>query len=947
MKTILVYIFSVLTFVQLSFLPNSFAQGALSQPSVKLVYFLPNDRPARPDRIAAIRQMIKDTQRFYADEMERHGYGRKTFRVETGSDGKPVVHRFNGRFNEDYYYEPLTDYKVWDEVFKRFDDSQHIYYIFMDMGREVLDGGNSCGLGGAIFFPSNVADPAFSFGSVAIRHRDKTPAEELLGGSAMSPVSGHCFDIRLITHEFGHAFGLEHDFREGRDTIIMSGWGSRLSAAAAEWLSVSRFFNSSTISNNSSGNIQLSSPPTYSSEGVNVRFEVADADGLHQAQLLVPDILRDGSSWGPYRLFDAKRLNGETKTTVEFISDALTVEPVDRITLQTIDVNGNIAWATIPVDIASVVPPPKVVSIPDPNLAAAIRVQLGLGPRDRITDYTMRRLTSLSVSDQGITNIAGLEYATQLTRLSLGRNQINRFDQLAQLSKLTTLYLWANGINDLSVLPPMPQLEFLDLNWNRISDLSPLAEFTNLRELWLQGNNLTDTSTLFKLHNGTFPPDEEVEVVKKQDRSNREYTLLIFQSLDLKVRINPDVIVFQSLNSLQELQQSVLVTDVPIDTSVSATNVTVGAAQRPPMYWVDTDNDTLHRLVGNEVENLLPNVQNATSLAIDMMGEKLYWTERTSNRTGRIRRSNLDGTNAQLVKELTSMPLDIALDSVGQKLYVTNAWGKVQRLNLDGSNFQPNLITNLDTPKSLALDASGGKIYWIEQIGKRSGKIQRANLDGTEVQLVKALTSLPRGIALNNTSRKIYVTNAYGKVQRLNFAGFNYQPNLITDLDSPEGIVVDGVSGKLYWTEQGGIHRANLNGKNIQSVITGLDAPGNIVLGIMQPDVTLGAAPATVTVIPDETDLRANYPNPFNPETWIPYQLSEPAAVTLRIYGIDGRLLRTLSLGHQPAGIYQSRHRAAYWDGRNELGETVASGVYFYTVFIGDFTATRKMLIRK
>ena len=100
-------------------------------------------------------------------------------------------------------------------------------------------------------------------------------------------------------------------------------------------------------------------------------------------------------------------------------------------------------------------------------------------------------------------------------------------------------------------------------------------------------------------------------------------------------------------------------------------------------------------------------------------------------------------------------------------------------------------------------------------------------------------------------------------------------------------------------------------------------------------------------LIPKETSLLPNYPNPFNPETWIPYQLSEPTEVTVHIYGIDGRLIRTLTLGHQPAGMYQSRSRAVYWNGKNEVGESVVSGVYFYTLKAGNFTAIRKMLIRK
>lgn len=98
---------------------------------------------------------------------------------------------------------------------------------------------------------------------------------------------------------------------------------------------------------------------------------------------------------------------------------------------------------------------------------------------------------------------------------------------------------------------------------------------------------------------------------------------------------------------------------------------------------------------------------------------------------------------------------------------------------------------------------------------------------------------------------------------------------------------------------------------------------------------------------PNKTALLPNYPNPFNPETWIPFQLEIPTEVTLHIYSNDGQLVRTLTLGHRSAGIYRSPDRAAYWDGKNELGEAVASGIYFYTLSAGKYTATRRMVIRK
>ena len=106
------------------------------------------------------------------------------------------------------------------------------------------------------------------------------------------------------------------------------------------------------------------------------------------------------------------------------------------------------------------------------------------------------------------------------------------------------------------------------------------------------------------------------------------------------------------------------------------------------------------------------------------------------------------------------------------------------------------------------------------------------------------------------------------------------------------------------------------------------------------------AAPSS-RMLPAETALLSNYPNPFNPETWIPYQLAKAADVTLTIYDVRGVVVRQLVLGHQSAGFYQNRTRAAHWDGRNGFGEKVTSGLYFFTFTADDFTATRRMLILK
>jgi hypothetical protein len=98
---------------------------------------------------------------------------------------------------------------------------------------------------------------------------------------------------------------------------------------------------------------------------------------------------------------------------------------------------------------------------------------------------------------------------------------------------------------------------------------------------------------------------------------------------------------------------------------------------------------------------------------------------------------------------------------------------------------------------------------------------------------------------------------------------------------------------------------------------------------------------------PQSTALLQNYPNPFNPETWIPYQLAQSEDITIRVFNLQGRLVRTLRLGHQPAGYYLNQSRAAYWDGRNESGERVASGVYMYQLVTPSFQQTRRLVVLK
>ena len=137
----------------------------------------------------------------------------------------------------------------------------------------------------------------------------------------------------------------------------------------------------------------------------------------------------------------------------------------------------------------------------------------------------------------------------------------------------------------------------------------------------------------------------------------------------------------------------------------------------------------------------------------------------------------------------------------------------------------------------------------------------------------------------------------------------------------------------------------NLDPQTLEAKLDALRAESDGSLRYLQAIALLESVLASLR--PEETQLLANYPNPFNPETWIPYHLANAGAVRIRIYDARGSVVRRLDLGHKREGYYTSRSRAAYWDGRNDLGERVSSGPYFYELAADDASFFRKMLILK
>ena len=218
--------------------------------------------------------------------------------------------------------------------------------------------------------------------------------------------------------------------------------------------------------------------------------------------------------------------------------------------------------------------------------------------------------------------------------------------------------------------------------------------------------------------------------------------------------------------------------------------VRVNAANRPPMLWVD--GGAIYALVGASVQKFAPGVDNALNIAVG--GGKVYWTEKTGENSGTINSADLDGTGVMELVSVRSVPMGIAVDTAGRKVYWTASSGKIKRANLNGSGSENVVPGGLDTPMDLALAdgnvywtqgngsvrfasltgqirsrpistgsdtpgslaIGGGKVYWTEKTAASAGTINSANLDGTDVRELTSIRSVPMGIAVDTVRSKLY-----------------------------------------------------------------------------------------------------------------------------------------------------------------------------------------------
>ena len=454
--------------------------------------------------------------------------------------------------------------------------------------------------------------------------------------------------------------------------------------------------------------------------------------------------------------------------------------------------------------------------ISDRHLASAVRAALPLTNIQPITKEKMQGLRRLLITENyQVSSLAGLEHATQLEELVFNRTQIGGdLSPLENLTQLKRLDLGYSQISDISPLANLTNLTYLNLQSNQISDISPLANLTQLESLWLVYNRVSDISPLANLTRLTrlgLYTNEISDVLPLTRLVNLE---------TLSLGNNP----IEDASPLAVLPK---LRDVDIEIPPPPV-VRLGISNRPPIYWIDEASNTLQHLTGTKVEYVISDIQNATGLAVDTRAGKIYWTEQTGRDVGKVKSANLDGSNVKTLAVLPSVPSGIVVDTVGKKLYWADSRGRIQRSNLNGKQIRA-VLQNLYYPSNIALDVAGGKLYWTEA----SGRIRRSNLNGKSIQnIASALDSLS-GLAIS--SNEVYwteVTSKHsGKIGRANLNGSNFG-TLARLQSAPLNVAIDSVSKRLYWTDsRGNIRRADLNGKNIKKVVSGVTTPRYLALG--------------------------------------------------------------------------------------------------------------------
>ena len=537
-------------------------------------------------------------------------------------------------------------------------------------------------------------------------------------------------------------------------------------------------------------------------------------------------------------------------------------------------------------------------------------------------------------NDTSVSTIPSLKGLISLQRLEMNNCSITDLSPLAELTQLEWLELVNNTISDVSALRSLKNLKTLNLDANVISDVSPLAALTGLQVLYLENNLIQDVSSL-----AGFRRLERLDL--------RNNAIADFSPLDV---LPPQTLIRTGGNpgaGRGKITGPWLWMIVPTGDTGGA------AAARSGIDFLSLASGgevtevkiaTKGATEGNPVGNKVWEVGELSATGNDNLNEM---ANDTGLGTGDINDHVAYGSLILESPREQNTRMSVGSDDA-VKVWLNGVLVHNNPIDRASNDFQDQFPVTLKKGYNVLLIA----VY--ERGGVWSGFFGFSRT--TEYTVIP-----PGAVTIDSTTPTILAwdVNEDGQTDVTDLL------IVVADLDRKTPVnprsdvngdgVVDGKDIALV--------AAHIGEQNEPAAPSMLALPSGITFKVVQDtlDLLRAADDGSLTFrtgiakleqllalfVPEETVLLHNYPNPFNPETWIPYQLSESADVTVRVYTARGALVRTLEVGHQPAGIYQHRSRAVYWDGKNEVGESVASGVYFYTLTAGSFMATRKMLIQK
>ena len=542
----------------------------------------------------------------------------------------------------------------------------------------------------------------------------------------------------------------------------------------------------------------------------------------------------------------------------------------------------------------------------------------------------LTNLIYLSLENNGVSDVSPLKDLTNLIGLDLETNRISDLSPLKDVTKLTFLDFDSNEISDISLLKDMIMLTQLDGSDNHISDLSPLSALTKMTQMDLDDNKISDI----------FPLKDMIKLSWLDLDGNQIVDISPLQNMIELTRLNLDDNEILDVSPLKNMTKLV---KLDLDhNQISDVSALSGLIE---LTWLDLDD--------NKISNVSP-LENMTKLMLLDLGDNEISDIPALKNMTKLTELDLNDNEISDISALKNLIKLMILDLDGNR--ISNASPLSTLINLTELDLHDNEIVDISALKNLTklriLDLSENHIIdfspiagLIENLMEYDNSDQTAppikmadvNRDGV-VDVVDLVL-----VALNFHNPDFAVSAQFGVYPDLNGDGVVDVKDLVAvaaeiDAAAAPALIKHPSKPSVLTAENLSAWISLAKGLNIQEPWT---QKGIAVLEQILASLTF------TEVLPRETALLANYPNPFNPETWIPYQLAVPAEVRISIHSAEGQLVQTLALGELSAGMYHSKSRSAYWDGRNELGELVASGVYFYTLTAGDFTATGKMLIQK